>query len=430
MMIAAKALLLVVSLVTTVILARALGPDGRGVVAVALGLSLILKQVGTLGVTTANPYFLARDAAAVERVRANCLWLAASLGIGLALIGVALRAVLPAVVSGVAWEPFLIALAGIPFGLAALFLQSILLGLGRTVAYNVVEVGQEVVVAVAMAIILLSLDGGPTAAVLVLSGGFVASTFAYLAILRGAGGRRFMPDVGLGRTMVAYSFRVYVALLLAFLVIRVDLLLVNSYRGSGEAGIYSVDAAIAAGMYLLPSVIALNLFVRVARGHATEVTAKVFRIVALGYGAVCLLAVPLAGPFIDLLYGPRFSEATTLFYWLVPGIFSLGMLTILAHHFAGRGFPVQAMLVWVVGLTVNVAINVAFLPSHGTWVAAMSSSVAYGLLLLLHMRLFARDIGGYGAMVPRLGEALALLRLTVRRFLVRANGRRAFAPSR
>ena len=69
------------------------------------------------------------------------------------------------------------------------------------------------------------------------------------------------------------------------------------------------------------------------------------------------------------------------------------MLTILSQHFAGRGFPIQAALVWFVGLGVNLAINLAFL-SSGTYVAALASTIAYAVLLVLHVRMFAREIGG------------------------------------
>jgi O-antigen/teichoic acid export membrane protein len=427
-MIACKCLLLVAGLATTVIAARALGPGGRGVVAVSLGFSIILRQIGTLGLATANPYFLARNGAHAHQLVINSAWLAVSLGMILGITGVALKVGAPGVVPGVPWSAYLLALASIPFALAALFLQSILLGLGRTTAYNLVEVGQEVLIALAMAVALFPLHRGPTAAVALLGGGYVVSTAVYFFLLRGHRGASSKPDLGLARSMVAYAFRIYMATLLAFLVIRLDLVLVNAYRGSADAGIYSVDAALAGGMYIIPSVIAINLFVRVARGREPALTATIFRLVALVYGALCLLAVALAGPFIHLLYGPRFSEAISVFYWLIPGVFALGMLTILAHHFAGRGFPLNAMLVWVVGLAVNLVINVALLPKHGIWVAAMSSSVAYTMLLVLHMRLFARDIGGYRAMVPSLKETWYFIRLAVDRCLAYAKGRRVLRP--
>ncbi len=215
--------------------------------------------------------------------------------------------------------------------------------------------------------------------------------------------------------MVGYGFRIYVATLAGFLVIRMDMFLVNGFLGAAEAGRYAVAVALADGMALLPIAVAVNLFPRVARGGSTETSAEVFRALALLYGVLCLATVPLAGPAIDALFGPDFEEATTLYLWLLPGIFCLGMLSVLSHHFAGRGFPLEAMLVWFVGLGLNLALNLLFLRSGGTYVAALSSSIAYAVLLVLHVRLFAREAGSYGALRPRIGETARMLRVALSR---------------
>jgi O-antigen/teichoic acid export membrane protein len=214
----------------------------------------------------------------------------------------------------------------------------------------------------------------------------------------------------LARRMLAYGFRAYVAILVSFLVIRLDLLLVNAYLGSTEAGLYSVAATLADGMYVLPAVVGLNLFPRVARSGESRETAEVFRSVAVLYGLVCLVTVPLAGPAVRLFFGDDFEGSISLYYWLLPGIYCLGMLTILAHHFAGRGYPTEAAAVWFVGLAINLAINVVFLPGRGAWVASLASSIAYAVLLVLHIRLFARETGSYEALRPRMREVVGFVR--------------------
>jgi O-antigen/teichoic acid export membrane protein len=85
------------------------------------------------------------------------------------------------------------------------------------------------------------------------------------------------------------------------------------------------------------------------------------------------------------------------------------MLSILSQHFAGRGFPREAMLVWFPGLAINLGIVFVFLPGSPTYVAALATSVAYVLILILHMRLFAKESGGYRVLVPRPREAVTLV---------------------
>jgi O-antigen/teichoic acid export membrane protein len=398
---------LALGLLIVILLARELGPTRQGVFAVAFSLSLILIHLGGLGLTTANPYFTAREPGEQKRIAANSLWLAAGLGLVLVAIGIGLKLVIPATVEGVSWTQLLIALAGVPFALGALFLQSILLGQGRMVAYNGIEVGQFAATLAVLAVGFWLFDFGVTESLAVVTGSRVAAFLAYLWAARSRPGRL---HGALVRRMLAYGFRAYIAILVSFLVIRIDLLLVNGYLGSHEAGLYSVAATVADGMYVIPAVVGLNLFPRVAQSGDSRETAEVFRSVAVLYGLVCLVTVPLAGPAIRLFFGDDFSGSVSLYYWLLPGIYCLGLLTILAHHFAGRGYPTEAAVVWLVGLGINLAINVAFLPGRGAWVAALASSIAYAVLLFLHVRLFARETGSYGAIRPRMREVVGLVR--------------------
>jgi O-antigen/teichoic acid export membrane protein len=404
LMVLSKALGLVFSVGSTAVLARELGPTGRGAVAVAFGLTLILAQLGTFGIASANPYFVAQNGARLRDVVVNSLWIAITVGLVMMLCGAAVKLWLPSIIRGVDWQELLVALVAIPAVLVGQFLQSVLLGLGRALAYNMIDLAQALLTFATLCVVLILAHGGITAAMLVTTGAAIASAVAYAVQLRHEFHNVWRPHLDLARAMMTYAFRIYVATLMSFLVIRLDILLVNHYRGTAQAGIYSVTAAIAAGMFVFPSAVGVNLFPRIAHGDGSELTARVFRISAGIYGLCCLVAIPLASPFIHLLYGARFAEAASLFYWLLPGIFSLGMLTVLANHFAGRGFPLAAMLVWFVGLGVNLAMNVVLLPSHGTYVASLASSVAYTVLLLLHVQMFAKENHGYKSLLPRAND--------------------------
>ena len=399
-----KAATLLFGLLIVVAVARELGPSGQGLFAVAYSLTLLLAQLGGLGLTTANPYFTAREPTQRASIVANSLWLAAGLGLALVGVGLALRAVAPDALEGLGWEPLVVTLIGVPGALAALFLQSVLLGETRMAAYNLVEAGQATLTLAGLLVALYAFDAGLTGALAVLTAGRYAAVAAYLALL--APGRF---DPRLARRMLTYGLRAYVAIVVSFLVIRLDLLLVNGYLGSEEAGLYSVAATIADGMFVLPMVVALNLFPRVARSDSHGQTAEVFRSLAVLYGALCLLTIP-AAQAIPLVFGESFEGSISLYYWLLPGVYCLGLLTILAHHFAGRGYPKEAAAIWFVGLGLNVAINVAFLPGRGAWVASLASSIAYAVLLALHVWLFVREAGTWSALRPRTAEIGRMVR--------------------
>jgi O-antigen/teichoic acid export membrane protein len=414
-MLAAKLVVIVTGVATSAIVARELGAEGRGAVAVAISFALLLTQFGTLGLNSANAYFVAREPALRGSIALGSLVLAIALAAVLAACGLLVRLLVPSILEGVSGTDLAVVLGAIPAALAAQFLQAVLLGADRTIAYNAVDAGAAVVTLAAVVVALPVLGGGVTVAISVLVGGRVLAALAYAVLLRSDLRVADRVNVALVRRLLRYGAKAYLAAMLAYLVIRLDLLLVNAYLGPEQAGYYAVAVALADGLNLIPAVIAVNLFARVARGLDQQASAQVFRAVVILYGAICLVAVAAAPLFVRLVYGSAFEEAVMLFIWLAPGIFCLGLLNILAQHFAGRGFPIEAALVWFLGLGVNLAVNFLFLESGGTVVASIASTAAYALLLVLHMRMFARDIGGYGPLRPRLGEALALTRSSLRR---------------
>jgi O-antigen/teichoic acid export membrane protein len=409
-----KAATLLLGLATAVVVARELGPSGQGVFAVAYSLTLLLVHVGGLGLTTANPYFAAQDRSLRPNLVSNSFWLAWLLGLLLIGLGCFLKLIAPGALEGLSWTALAVTLAGIPASLLGLFLQSILLGEGRIVAYNAVEVGQVGATLVALVVGYASFDLGIVGTLTVLTVFRYLGAAVYAGLLASEAAWKVF-DRSLASRTLRYGLRVYAAIVLSYLLVRFDLLLVNSYLGSREAGLYSVAAALADGMFVVPMVIGLNLLPRVARGDPTEASAEVFRSVTVLYGLLCLITVPVASPAIRLLFGEEFSGATTLYYWLLPGIFSFGLLTILSSHFAGRGYPLRVVVFWIVGFAVNVVLNVLFLPGRGAYIASLSSSISYTLLLILHLSLFAREAGGYGALRPRFREVARFVRVAFSR---------------
>jgi enterobacterial common antigen flippase len=408
----AKVAIVVLNVVATVIVARALGPAGRGAVAVAFSLTLLLIQFGSLGLQSSNAYFAARDPAQISRILTNTLWAIVGVGLVLVVIALGIEAIFPAAVRGLDSLEIAVVALGLPAALATQLFQSILLAEGRMVAYNGVELGMNVAMVVGLGVALLAFSGGVLAAIVVLVGTNVAGALVFLVMLRHhrPGFRKL--DWALLRAMLRYGVRLYIAALLAYVVVRANLILVNSYLGGVAAGEFSIAVAVGEGIRLLPSVVALNLFPRVARGDPSGDTAAVFRSLTLVYGVLCAVTIPFAGPVIRLLYGRDFSEAATIYYWMLPGIFCFGMVSVLSYHFAGHGFPLEALLVWVAGVVINFAIVVP-LVSGGASVntAALAISITYAVILLLHVRLFAKESGGgYSSLIPRPRETVRLLR--------------------
>jgi O-antigen/teichoic acid export membrane protein len=414
LMLASKGAVLISGIVSSVVIARALGPGGRGTTAVAVSFLLILVQIGSIGFQTANPYFLASHGVPRRAVIANSLWVAGGVGALLFAVAIACRALAPDIVAGLNWLELIMAAAAAPAALAALFLQGILLAEHRMLAYNGIEAGGALFAIAGLVLWEVLVGLSVTSAIFFSISGYAVATAACLIALGRHGPLLGMPQLDLLRRMAGYAVRIYVASLLAYVVVRLDVLLVNGFLGAGEAGFYTLAVGFGDMLYLLPLVVALNLFPRLARGASGETTGEIFRSISVIYAAVVLVAAVFAKPAMTLLYGESFTPAAELFWWLAPGVWCYGVLNILNYHLAARGFPREILLYWTVALLINVAINVALLDSRGTYIASLASSITYAMLLWTHMRLLARELGGWHNLVPRPGEVVTFVRTALR----------------
>jgi len=394
----------------TIIVARELGPSGQGVFAAAYSLSLILVQVGSLGLQVSNPFFAARDAQAQRAIVLHSLRLAVVVSAVLCAGAVAVKGLAPAALPGIGWLELALTLASMPAALATLYLQGVLLGQQRMIPYNLVEVVQAVSSLIALLVALAIVDIGIDTVLLVIaSGRYVALAFAVYSlreVLLGPAVRR----PGLVRSLLVHGTKVYVVSFVVFMLVRLDLLLVNALTGAADAGQYSIAAYIAEGLVVIPIVIGINLLPRIATSAGTDTSAGVLRLVIVLWGAICLLSAPGAAIGIPLLFGGSYDEAVALYLWLLPGTLAVGLLNSLTVHYYVRGYPPALMAAWVAALVGNVALNIVLLPKWGVVAAPILSSVAYSLVLVAHLHAFAGETGGYRAVLPGMADLRVLVR--------------------
>lgn len=181
--------------------------------------------------------------------------------------------------------------------------------------------------------------------------------------------------------------------------------------GAADTGQYSIATYITEALIVVPAIVATNLVPRISTSEDSHMTAVVVRSLMLLWGAVCLISVPVAAIAVPLVFGDGFSQAVTLYAWLAPGAFFLGLLSALMAHYWVRGYPRSLIIVWIAGLAINVVGNVLLLPEWGVTVASIMSSATYAIVLVAHLVVFAREAGGPRALRPSVRETVGLVRL-------------------
>ncbi len=385
---ATRVALIAIGLVTSVLIARSLGPEGRGLQAAIAAITAVGVQFGNLGLHSSNTYYVAKKHDLLPALVGNSLFVSLGLATAVSVIAGGAMVLWPSL-SPVRGVYLWLALAGIPIGLAYLLLQNLLMGIQQVRAYNVIEIGVRLLM---IAVLGILIAGGRVSVEAVAIAGLATSLVAAvwcLVKLRPHLRGRVRVSLGMLREHLGYGFRAYVAAFFAFTVIRADVLLCSYVLGDGPTGQYSIAAAMAEMVYMLPVVAGVIAFPRLsATEDPVERWAKaksMTKWIAFVLTGLVIAAALLAKPAVAILYGREFLPSVEAFWWLLPGVFALGVNTILMNYFASEGMPPIAIWSPAVASVVNIGLNLWLLPRMGIVGASLASSVAYAMMLMMSL---------------------------------------------
>jgi antigen flippase len=389
-----RAVLVGLTLLGSVIVARALGPAGRGDYSVAVTVAAIGVQLANLGLHTSSSWAVAREPALRGRLLANGMLSGLVIGTAVALVLWIVSLIAPNA-SPLPGPMLWLALASIPVGLVYLTQQNLMLGLQWVRAYNALDIANRAIAIVLLLLVLaLSFKSEVTAYATVLAAMGMVAIVSFSLLARSVHVR---PDFALVRRFAGFGLRAYSTALFTYLVLRVDLLMVQYMQGSTAAGQYSVAVGLGEMIVLIPTVVATIMFPRLSAIADRRIQhAATFRTAALMGLAATVLVLPaavFAGTAIRLLYGEAFDPALPAFLWLLPGLVFLSVHTILMAYFLAIGTPFVALVAPLVGLSINVVLNVLLIPTVGFVGASVSSTLAYGVMLAISASAFARRRG-------------------------------------
>ena len=185
------------------------------------------------------------------------------------------------------------------------------------------------------------------------------------------------------------EIRAYLASLFAFLLLRVDLLLVDAYLPAAQVGYFSVAASMADLLYIIPAVVAAVMFPKLASLPSVYEKARLAGSVAKGVAIVCgvlVVAAFIGGrAAIVVMYGPAFEPASSAFVILSVAMWFYGVNGVISGLLAAVGFPAFAIWIWAVALVINVIGNVLLIPPFGIEGAAAASVLGYAVVFVAQL---------------------------------------------
>lgn len=389
----AKILSFVIAVPTSIIIARYLGPEGKGVFAVLTAILGVALQFGNLGFHSSSVYFSAKNKESIPSIAGILIVFGLIVGLIIGLAVLAVGALYPQAVLGDIPVLFLVVtLVVLPFAFIAQFMQNLLLGMNRIYEYNFVDVASKYVYFFAIVFLFYSLKQGILAFIIVSTILTIITNLSYIYFIKMNTRISLKFDKRLFGDMLRYGFKAYISAFFAFLVIRSDMLLVNYYIGTEGAGLYSLAVNLTDWLLLVPATIAAMLFPKASSiGDArSALTKKVSRHTVVLMGGICLVAAIFAHPVITLAYGGAFKDSVAPFLFLLPGIFFLSLQTLYMQDFAARGMPPIVYISPALGFVVNIGLNLIMIPKYGILGASVTSSCAYFLMFTINFIYFIK----------------------------------------
>jgi O-antigen/teichoic acid export membrane protein len=387
-----------------VVIARALGPEGRGLTTLFQNGVNLGYALSSFGVSVGALYFVSRRELTARNALEAGLTVtfiaasmsAAAVGLGALLFGHTLRD------SGI---PYWLLIVAIPLVIQFRVVESVQRSQGRFMLVSILEFIGPLSILVSIAL-LEAFD------FLTVRRAIAAWTFIQVLPLilgyacfqktdwpRGLAGWRVL------RKLLSFGLAGQAGNVVQMLNYRLDSYLVLLFVNTTGVGLYAVGVALSEALWLLANSVAVVLVPQLTASddeYVARTTPLVCRSTVF-MTALGALALGLIAPFlIPRLFGAAFRGSVTPLLWLLPGTVALAGGKVLSAYVFSRGRPLINTGIAFLTLLATVAGDLALIPAFGVKGAAMASSVAYilslGLTAAAYKRLSGRGLAE--ALVP------------------------------
>ncbi len=377
---------------SNIIIARYLGPSGKGILALITNFYSITVMIGMFGIDEASVYFISSKKAKHSALFTNILCQTVIISVIATVIFLTNRSwFLSRPLKGITEHYYYIMIFLIPLFFLIQHTRTILLGHRAIYKYNIYIVLQMLFLFVGQLILIphFGLWGGVLS---IIVAGVISSVLGIVFLLK-FGSPQTKINFGLLKKSYGFGIKSQLGLFFSYINRRLDIFIVNFFLNPSQVGIYSIAVAVAELPWYLPSSAATVLFPWVAdksKNESAKFTAYVLRnsiFITFVIGVVLALSGKI---IITILFGKAFDKSVLLLYILLPGILCLGITRILGAHFQGSGRPELGTLMVAFSFVETVVLDVVLIPKVGIIGAAVASTIAYATSALIGIYIFIR----------------------------------------
>ncbi len=389
---ASRVIVYAAGLLTTILIARYLGPAGKGQISLVVFTIILVLNVAALGIPSALTYYIGHKLRNLGRLfAASILLFVILVSVFSALYVIVVPRLQATLFPGLPLWVLLLALAAFPLSLASRFSQYVFLGFRQIFRFNLIMVLDRLCYLFLMLVILVfvqrSVAGVIFAGVL---GNLIACLVAIWLVLKliRPVWRIAWADV---RKLLGYGLQAHLLMLANLVSYRVGLYIVSYYHDAAAVGQFSLALSVAEALLFIPTSFGLVLFSRTA-SSSTEEANRFTPLASRNVGMVTLVAgvvLGLVAPvLVPMIFGKAFSPAVLPFLILLPGIVASSYYRVIGYDIVARGYPLRVSAAAGAGLLANVGVSLWLVPSLGANGAALGNLVGYILAAVVVLAIF------------------------------------------
>lgn len=378
------------AMILTVMTARFLGPQGRGVIAAATSWVAMFVTFGHLSLAHVVVYVLGEQ----DRARRLPLVSGSLMAVTAAatLVGWTTAWTLHAATRGEIFQHvtpgvLLVAFAGLPFLLWIEHGNALLIVLGDLKRLNVAQIAGTTTGLVLVALVVGVAKRGATAALAAMLVSYaVVAGLGVTRVARAAG--RLAVSLPVIAELLRGGARLHLSAVGPFFFTHAGVILLNHFRPVAEAGYFQLALQLTAATQIVPMSTGVVAYSLVARDGPDASWREHRRLVlqTMIYAAIAAAAAYVAAPVVvPLLAGGAFAPAVPLCRILVPSIFGMSLATVMVPQWVGRGYFLRATALSLAAGAASAAGNYLFIPRYGMYACAWVMVASYSVHLIANL---------------------------------------------
>jgi O-antigen/teichoic acid export membrane protein len=390
------------SALTNIIIARSLGPQGRGEVAILLLVPILLMRLGGFSLGKASIYLVGQKKVPFSSTFWACLLASLTLGGTLTLLGLIVykSPVGEILFRGMSSREVALALCLAPLLIHADYLVDLQRAANHVVMFNWMRFQWFGLYFLLVAVLAVFFDLSTLAAIVAWGIALLLSNITGFIFLLLAEKPFLCVNVtsiaASLRAMGAYGWQIHLTLLVNFLGYRFDVFLVKGLLDSAAVGYYTVATNVAEMLWFLPDSAGVVLLPKVSQmkseqaARFTPLVARAVLLAMIGTGFVVFL---FSGPFVTLLYSAEFLPAVSPLRILLIGTVVFSLYKVLFSDLIGRGKALLATIPVAVSLIVAIGLNLVLIPRWGIHGTARAATIGYLLATSIIVVIYLRTSG-------------------------------------